>query len=104
MPGSAPDVEPGTIVLACADANAYLDHLTWSSWTASSATGVGDHTHNLCRPDCAGGRSVSEPAGVRLSYPIETAGGREFSELRYTSDGATFTGILVTSDSRDRSG
>ena len=96
-PGSAPAVEPSMIMLACGDGNAYLNHLTWSSWTSAGATGAGDYTHNLCQPDCAQGTFVSEPATVRLSYPIETGAGREFSELGYTAGGATYLSVFPTS-------
>jgi len=97
MPGSAPAVEPSMIMLACGDGNAYLNHLTWSSWTSSGAAGVGDYTHNLCQPTCAQGTFVSERATVRLSYPIETGAGLEFSELGYTVGGATYLAVFPTS-------
>ncbi|HVX21419.1 MAG TPA: hypothetical protein VHB02_08725 [Acidimicrobiales bacterium] len=97
LPGSAPAVEPSTIMLACGDGNAYLDHLTWSSWTPSGATGSGTYTHNLCQPDCAQGRFVSAPTTVRLAYPIATGRGREFSQLSYTTAGSTRTTAIPTS-------
>ncbi len=40
---------------------------------------------------------MSEPVAARLSYPIETADNREFSELSYASAGASSSEILVTS-------
>ncbi len=97
VPGSAPAVEPSMIMLACGDGNAYLNHLTWSSWTSSGANGAGDYTHNLCQPTCAQGTFVSGPATVRLSYPIETGAGLEFSELGYTAAGATYLTVFPTS-------
>ena len=48
-------VEPSYISLACADGNASLIDLNWSSWTASGALASGAYTHNLCQPDCARG-------------------------------------------------
>lgn len=84
-------------MLACGDGNADLDHLTWSSWTSSGATGTGDYTHNLCQPDCAQGTFVSAPTTVRLSYPIETGKGPEFAALSYTTAGETFTSVVETS-------
>lgn len=85
IPGSAPEVRPSTILLACGDGNAFLEHLTWSSWTATGASGVGVFTHNTCTPDCAHGQFVSlPPAPVRLSNPIETSAGKEFSTITYT--------------------
>jgi hypothetical protein len=32
---------PRTFILACADANAYLGKLSWTSWTTHLATGYG---------------------------------------------------------------
>lgn len=83
-PGTAPAVEPSTIILACADANARLTHLVWSTWTATTATATGDFTHNTCEPDCADGTFVSAPATVHLGYPIETGAGREFAMISFT--------------------
>jgi len=85
LPGATPAVEPGTIMLACADGNAYLDHLRWSSWTTTSATATGMYTHNTCTPNCAGGTFVSTPTTVRLSYPVQTRDGKEFGSVSYTT-------------------
>jgi hypothetical protein len=79
-----PDVEPALIVLACGDGNASLEHLVWSSWTATSATGRGQFVHNTCDPDCAEGTFVSAAATVRLAYPVQTNAGREFAGLSYS--------------------
>jgi hypothetical protein len=102
-PGARPAVEPGTIVLACGDGNALLTHLTWSSWTPTTAAATGDYTHNTCSPDCAQGTFVSTPATVRLGYPIETGAGREFAMISYTyanpaapGGSSTVTGVAPT--------
>jgi hypothetical protein len=84
QPTAGPVVEPSIIVLACGDGNALLTHLTWSSWTATTATGSGFYTHNTCTPNCALGTFVSVPASVRLSYPIQTTVGKEFASISYT--------------------
>jgi hypothetical protein len=84
QPTAGPVVEPSTIVLACGDGNALLTHLSWSSWTATTATGSGYYTHNTCTPNCALGTFVSVPASVRLSYPIQTRVGKEFASISYT--------------------
>jgi hypothetical protein len=57
-------VRPGSFTLTCADGNDYLSHLTWSSWTAASATGTGTEMVNNCQPYCAAGKFVSYPADV----------------------------------------
>jgi hypothetical protein len=79
-----PVVEPSSIVLACGDGNASLTHLTWSSWTTTTAAATGDFLLNNCTPDCAGGTFVSNPASVRLGYPVETSDGQEFASVSYT--------------------
>ena len=99
-PGAPPAVQPGTIVVACGDGNALLTHLTWSSWTPTTASASGDYTHNTCTPDCAQGTFVSTPASVRLGYPIETSAGREFAMISFTyadpaAPGGSFTGTEV---------
>ncbi len=82
-PTARPAVTPSTIVLACADANASLTNLAWTSWTPSSAAASGEYTHNTCTPSCALGTFVTSPALVRLAYPIQTATGREFASVSY---------------------
>jgi hypothetical protein len=99
-PGAPPAVQPGTIVLACGDDNALLTHLTWSSWTSTTAAATGDYTYNTCNPYCARGRFVSTPASVHLGYPIETGAGREFAMISFTyadpsAPGGSFTETRV---------
>ncbi len=81
---SVPAVRPSTIVLACGDGNARLTHLSWSSWTATGATGTGFFTYNTCTPFCAAGTFVSVAARVQLSYPVETSAGKEFATISYS--------------------
>src|SRR5579884_1138606 len=102
LPGAPPAIEPGKIMLACGDGNAYLDHLRWSSWTGTAATATGVYTHNTCTPSCAGGTFVSAPTTVRLSYPVQTRAGKEFGSVSYTATTAsggssTFTEVAPTS-------
>jgi hypothetical protein len=59
-----PQVRPGSFTLACADGNSYLAHLSWSSWTASSASGTGTQLINDCKPYCAAGKFRSYPVDV----------------------------------------
>jgi hypothetical protein len=107
-------VRPGSFTLACADGNSYLAHLSWSSWTASSASGTGTQMINDCQPYCAAGKFRSYPAHVTFwrSEPVPNhPGQRYFSRvtLRYpgarppaSSGGkqvngpATWTGALST--------
>ena len=103
-PGAAPSVEPATISLACGDGNASLTHLTWTSWTKTTAAAIGDFTHNTCTPDCARGTFVSMSASVRLGYPMETSAGQEFASFSYVyadpsapGGSLTFTSVAPTS-------
>ncbi|HEY0717446.1 MAG TPA: hypothetical protein VGD68_07495 [Streptosporangiaceae bacterium] len=57
-------LRPGSLMLACADGNNYLARLSWSSWTASSATGTGIQEVNDCVPYCAAGKFRGYPADV----------------------------------------
>jgi hypothetical protein len=84
QPGSAASVRPRTIVLACADGNASLTRLSWSSWTTTGATATGLFIYNNCIPYCALGTFVSVPARVQLGYPIETSAGEEFATISYS--------------------
>ena len=59
-----PQTRPGSFTLACADGNSYLSHLTWSSWTGTSAHGTGTQLVNDCVPYCAAGKFRSYPADV----------------------------------------
>ncbi len=77
-----PQVEPSRFTLACGDGNAYLDGVTWSSWTRSIAFGRGTYWQNDCTPDCAHGRFESSPgASIELSRPVATSAGVEFTTV-----------------------
>jgi hypothetical protein len=102
QPGAAPSVQPATIILACGDGNAWLGHLTWTSWTPTTATATGFFTHNTCTPNCAEGTFVSTPATVGLDYPIQTSAGLEFATISYSyanpsGGSSTFIGVVPTS-------
>jgi hypothetical protein len=79
-----PSVEPAEIVLACADYNALLEALHWTSWTATSATAVGTLVYNDCTPNCADGHFHHVPGTrVTLTVPARTAGGQKvWSEVQ----------------------
>jgi hypothetical protein len=75
---------PTEIVISCADNGLGVQHLTWSSWSASSATGQGSLWLNLCKPDCAD--------GTFAHYPVKTA----LSHVKYSSDGPWFSVLTIT--------
>ena len=60
-------VAPKSIVLACADDNAYIAHVTWTSFGGASASGAGSLTVNTCSPNCAAGKFVSYPVTFKAS-------------------------------------
>ncbi len=53
--GMKTQVRPGSIVLACADGNAYVSGLNWSAWGSSSALASGTYAFNDCTPNCLSG-------------------------------------------------
>lgn len=61
----ARQVHPGAMVLACADGNAYLSGLHWTTW-GTAAYGSGTYQINGCVPSCAAGHFHSFPALVML--------------------------------------
>lgn len=71
-----PSVEPSEIVLACADDNALLTGLHWTSWTATSATAAGTLEYNDCSPNCAAGHFRDVPGThVTLTAPVQAGNG-----------------------------
>jgi hypothetical protein len=73
---TTPSVEPSEIVLACADENALLAGLHWTSWTAASATAVGTLEYNDCKPSCAEGHFHNVPGTqVTLTAPVQAGNG-----------------------------
>jgi hypothetical protein len=61
-----PTYKPGTIMIYCGDGGAYIDKITWNSWSKDGASGTGEYYRNLCEPDCADGKIVHAPVKVRL--------------------------------------
>jgi hypothetical protein len=94
-------VRPGSIILACADGNAYAGSLNWSAWGSSSALASGTYAFNDCTPNCLSGHGHKFAAlvvlwGVR-ALPGHS-GVRYFSEMTmvftgnrsYTADGKKY--------------
>lgn len=84
--GRGGTARPALIILACADGNIYAQHLVWTSWGPSEASGSGEIDENDCQPDCASGRFHGYPVRVQLGQVVPTSAGPRFSELK-----ATFT-------------
>jgi hypothetical protein len=58
-------VRPSRYILACADGNAFLKGLSWTSWTPN-AHGTGKEAINLCVPSCVAGHFHTYPLTVTL--------------------------------------
>lgn len=65
-PGQHALVRPKSIILTCADGNAYFAKLAWTSWTPGLASAKGSLVMNDCIPYCAVGHFHSYPAIVVL--------------------------------------
>ena len=77
--------KPGRIVLACADAGLYVEHLQWDRWGRAEANGTGIGTGKTCNPSCAAGGSRSAGMEIRLYAPrlCEQDGRLHFTKMRY---------------------
>ena len=83
-------VRPTEIVVACADANFYLDRLRWTRWTATEAVATGVGHRNDCKPYCAAGHFHASAQTVRLSRVVECVPGRrEFSRITWKGGSET---------------
>ena len=69
---------------ACADGGIGVEKMTWSNWTASSATGQGTFWENLCKPNCATGTIATYPVTVTLSAVRTSSHGQWFSLMTIT--------------------
>ena len=79
-----PTVRPASIVIACADANFYVDHLHWTAWGSTSAVAKGTAHQNDCKPNCAAGHFHAFPLTVRLSRVVTCVKGRrEFARIAW---------------------
>lgn len=80
--------KPRSIVLACADGNASVQRLVWTSWGASAAHGHGVYVVNTCSPSCVQGHFVSYKMDITLSQPVLAANRTRY----FTRIGLTFHG------------
>jgi hypothetical protein len=85
------------IATACADNGDGVEHMSWSSWTASDATGQGSFWLKLCQPSCAEGKIAYYPVAVTLSGVQSSSEGPWFRDLAITFTGARPPGTVPTS-------
>ena len=62
-----PAYRPETIMIYCGDGGAYIDKITWNTWSKKGARGIGEYHRNLCEPNCADGKFVQAPVTIRLT-------------------------------------
>jgi hypothetical protein len=79
-------IKPNQIVLDCADANAEVLHIKWSSFGAAKAAGTGTYSVNGCTPNCA--------AGTFENYPVKLTA----SDAKHCDDGNVddYMSLLLT--------
>jgi hypothetical protein len=93
--------KPSTYLLSCADANAGWTGMSWSVWSASSASGHGILRQNDCTPNCVSGKFINYRATVKLSKVVATKKyGELFSEatFRYSVGGKAKTEAFGLAD------
>jgi len=97
-----PEVKPGMLTIACADANSLGEHLVWSKWAASGAAATGSYTWNTCVPYCAASKKWDKTtANFTLAKPVDTAVGWLFEELTVRVTGkvpAKFMKVVTISE------
>ena len=69
------------------DVNATIKDISWTSWTATGATGKGSRVHDDCNPNCASGKITLIPTTITLSNPV----GGQFTSLTETAGGKSQT-------------
>lgn len=69
-------------MFACADFNSLVDELTWSTWTAHGARGLGRLVENDCTPTCVAGKVFSYPVTIELGQAIPTHYGLLFTTYK----------------------
>lgn len=89
-PGRYPGTgyKPALIFIGCATSADNLDHLTWTSWTSTFATGTAEHNLNNCRPSCAQGTYSHYAVVVTLSNPGAVNGKLVFRKIVVSANSA----------------
>jgi hypothetical protein len=84
----SPMFEPSTLHWCTSLCSSYVTNISWTTWTASSATGLGTLMTNNGEPNCAQGTVTAQPGfAVTLSNP---------QTVSYCSDSGTASGLLFT--------
>ena len=91
--GTRAEIRPAYILVACGDANFYVNHVEWSRWTATTSLGAAIAHQNDCRPFCAAGHFRAYRVTIRLFRPEICRSGRLFTRFTYVFVNATPAGI-----------
>lgn len=68
-------VRPNSIILACADDNAYISKIKWTTFGGPTATGPGVYAANTCTPSCVAGKLKSYPISFTATNAKPCPGG-----------------------------
>ena len=79
--------KPARIVATCPTTKVVVTDISWTTWTASAASGTASAQVDGCQPTCAAQSAVPYPATVALSDPVSSARGPRFSRLTLTWSG-----------------
>jgi hypothetical protein len=82
-------VRPTSIILACADANFGIKHLSWIGWGGTRAAATGTAYANDCTPDCAAGHFHSYGAVIVVDGAQSCGGKVEYRRLTIAFAGPT---------------
>lgn len=89
---------PGALVLACADQGLWAKSLTWSNWSATSATATGVISWHVCTPNCAESTKWdTASAQFTLTDPVSEPG----NEILFTKIVMHVTGPTPAGFTRD---
>jgi hypothetical protein len=69
-----PENKPDFYIIACTNVGSFIVSLSWTSWTATSATATGVQEVDNCTPDCTQGTFDPYPVSVTFSDPAAVAG------------------------------
>ena len=88
-------------MLACADGNLAVQHISWAVWEGEKASGSGTFIYNDCEPDCADGKTHLVPVQFSLSSVAKDLSGKSvFTQMQVVSESDPLPGG-ATSDTYD---
>ncbi|CAB5240901.1 unannotated protein [freshwater metagenome] len=93
------DFKPDSILKYCGDGAVGIGEITWDSWSASGARGIGKYFVNNCLPNCAEGTWDYQKVEIALSR-VKTIQSKEvLTYIKVVSfDSALLPEILQTAD------